>query len=209
MSKKKGIRALAERLGFFDPIRAHASEVVDAERQLAKVSAQITKLKDVVDSMDARLLDCRAEMARLHYGARKAVRNGAEPRALRFLSDKRVAETKVRELEEEVDAGRALLRQAQRHREELSLNLENLQRSFEASRIVRLASDVARGSRAPAPGSSARRLESARRRLLDAETLAQLEDPEDPFAGLLPELAADDDRLLMARWRAEDRARAA
>lgn len=206
MTKPTDLRALAQRLGFLDPRRAYAAEVVRAERQLAKVTTKINELTDMVQAMDARLLDSRAEMARLHYGARKAARQGSEPQALMYLSDKRQAECRVRELEEEVDAGRSLLRQAVKKRDLLLEGLDELRRAFQADSIVRLADEVARDARPPAVG--ARRIEGARRKLLHAETLAQLDDPDDPFDAL-PELVDDDDRVLLARWKAEDRARAA
>lgn len=198
-------KALARRLGFLDPVRAYAAEVVRLERRAAKVANQVGELTAMVESLDAKLLDYRAEMARLHYGARKATRAGSEPRALRFLSDKRQAEGKVRELEEEVEAGRRLLRTAVRQRDELMEGLDELKRSFQSSAIVRLADDVARNTRPP---QITGRREESRRALLQAEARAALDDPDDPF-GDLPELSNEDDRLLVARWRAEDRARAA
>ena len=206
MTKPTDLRSLAQRLGFFDPRRRYAAEVVRAERQLVKVTSKIHELTDMVGAMDARLLDSRAEMARLHYGARKAARRGSEPQALMYLSDKREAENRVRELEEEVEAGRLLLRQAKKKRDLLREGLDELRRAFQADSVVRLAEDVARNARPPAV--SIRRLEGARRKLLHAETLAQLDDPDDPFDAL-PELVDDDDRVLLARWKAEDRAQAA
>ncbi|MEL7368160.1 MAG: hypothetical protein AAFN74_04545 [Myxococcota bacterium] len=205
-SPKDWTRALARRLGFFDPLRTYAAEVVEIERRVVRVQNKVTKLAAMVETMDARLLEQRAEMARLHYGARKAARHGSEPRALRLLSDKRQAESRVRDLEEEAAAGRRLLKQASRQRDALTESLDNLRRAFHSAQIIRLAGDVARESRPPA---IAGRLEEARRALQRAEALAELEAPEDdPFADL-PELSDPEDRLLVARWRTEDHAQAA
>ena len=195
---------LAQRLGFLDPLRRHAAEIVRTERQIAKVTIKVDELTRMVEALDARLLDRRAEQARLHYGARQAARHGSEPRALRYLSNKRQAEERVRELEDEVAAGRRLLKQAVAQRDALVEGLDTLRRAFQASRIVSLADDV---SKQTPPPSTAARLAHARQQLLTAEAMAEVEAPKDPFADL-PELGDPEDRLLLARWRSQDRAAA-
>ncbi len=199
-------RTIARKLGFLDPVRLHAAEVVDLERQLAKVSVNITELTRRVQSMNARLTDGRAEVARLHYSAKKAARAGAEPHALRCLSSKRQAESRVRELEEDLRGGRSLLKRALHQRDELNHTLETLQRAFEANTVIRLAENINRNARAP---SYQRRLDEARHELLEAVALAELDDPsDDPFEAL-PELQDPDDRLLVARWRAQHQSQGA
>lgn len=202
MTRAKDLtRSIAQRLGFLDPVRAFASEVVRVERQIARANVKIDELTRNVEAMDARLLDRRADMARLHHTARKAARGGADGRALRLLADKRSLESSLHDLEEEVTAGRKLLKLATGRRDAMVHALDDLRRAFEASNVVRLTGDVVRGTRPPA---GTRRLERARQKLMHAEALADLDAPDDPFLAL-PELAPEDDRLLVARWRSEDR----